>query len=642
VSSVQKRTFPILLVMALGLSLLAALPAAAHPEACVATDDDALDEECEANHHKEGDESGESVYLDGAENVLGTGPDAVFRTSKNMKALGFSERRVPLSGPGSGNFNSDLAFWGKTAIQGTYDGFRIIDIADPADPREIVNYSDCVAGSTLGSQGDVVVWDDILVRSWDAPRGTAQRCGEVVTPAGQEGVHIFDIGDPTNPEALTFVATPCGSHTASGVPDPKNNRLLIYSSPSSNAAACRGIDIIEVPLDNPGAASYLRFVRSGEPGPAFPNLVTVDAPSSAAGTYGATAAAFGPEATAAGLSGPISLVNSSTGVASQGCGPLVDFPAGAIALADRGGCGFAVITANAQAAGASAVIVANNAPGAPITMGGADPSITIPAVMVSLANGNTIKAGLPATGSVRAAAQPANPDRACHDTGVILGDVLKAACAGGNGVTVWSMAAADGGSLEQPVVQYSRSFPGVTIGHSASFTWDGKVLVFGHEPGGGGQARCQEDTPDVDKTLYFLNTATGETVGEFLHPRAQSATENCTWHNYNVVPTDKGYVMVSGNYQAGISVINFTDTANIREIAFADPAPLSETALITGGDWSTYWYNGNIYQSDIRRGLIVWNLSDPAVAGAKRFSHSNPQTQETSFRTTVRPNTGRP
>jgi hypothetical protein len=47
-----------------------------------------------------------------------------------------------------------------------------------------------------------------------------------------------------------------------------------------------------------------------------------------------------------------------------------------------------------------------------------------------------------------------------------------------------------------------------------------------------------------------------------------------------------------------------------------------------GGDWSTYWYNGFIYELDITRGLLVWNLSDRAVAGARTLDHLNPQTQE--------------
>jgi hypothetical protein len=59
--------------------------------------------------------------------------------------------------------------------------------------------------------------------------------------------------------------------------------------------------------------------------------------------------------------------------------------------------------------------------------------------------------------------------------------------------------------------------------------------------------------------------------------------------------------------------------------------PNNPAAIELGGDWSTYWYNGLIYESDITRGLIIWRLSDPAVAGAKRLGHLNPQTQETSF-----------
>ena len=132
-------------------------------------------------------------------------------------------------------------------------------------------------------------------------------------------------------------------------------------------------------------------------------------------------------------------------------------------------------------------------------------------------------------------------------------------------------------------------------------------------------------------TLFFFDSD-GNQVGSILHPRPQGPTENCTWHNLNVVPTDKGYVLVSGNYQSGISVVDFSDPANAHEIAFADPAPLvnpdNPAAIELGGDWSTYWYNGRIYESDITRGLIIWKLSDPAVAGAEKLPHLNPQTQE--------------
>jgi hypothetical protein len=55
------------------------------------------------------------------------------------------------------------------------------------------------------------------------------------------------------------------------------------------------------------------------------------------------------------------------------------------------------------------------------------------------------------------------------------------------------------------------------------------------------------------------------------------------------------------------------------------------TSLQLGRDWSTYWYNGFIYESDITCGLLVWNLSDNATVGARKFGHSNPQTQEVSI-----------
>jgi hypothetical protein len=431
---------------------------------------------------------------------------------------------------------------------------------------------------------------------------------------------------------MAFVATPCGSHTATGVPDLANNRLLIYNSSSSGAVGCRGLDILEVPLDDPSTAAYLRFEPSGDPRPALPNLVTIDAPSSAAGTYGASGAAFGPAPDEAGIAGGIVLVNDGSALPTEGCGPLVGFPAGSIALVDRGTCGFTVKVANAQAAGATAVIVANNVAGTPGTMGGTDPTITIPAVMVSQADGNTIKAGLPATGRVSSAPLPEIPDRSCHDTGVILGDAMKVSCAGSDGFTVWSLDPADGGSLEDPAVQYSVIIPEVTIGHSAGFTWDGEVLIFGHEPGGGGQAQCQATSSITNRSLFFFDADTGAALGTFVHPRPQTSLENCTWHNYNLVPTGKRYVLVAGNYQSGISVVDFTDPGNAFEIAYADPAPLvnpdNPAAIELGGDWSTYWYDGRIYESDITRGLLIWDLHDKAVAGAEKLGHLNPQTQE--------------
>jgi hypothetical protein len=560
--------------------------------------------------------------------------DAVstFTWTKNMHPLGHSARNVPLenASPVDGIFNSDLAFWGKTAYQGTYEGFRIVDVSDPENPVEINNYDECSPASTQGNQGDVVVWRDILVRSWNSPATATSSCDGQLVGQGFEGLHVFDISNPADPDLV-------GS----------------------------------VPLDG------------------LPNLVTIDEPSSAAGTYEANGAQFGPALTAAGLAGNIVLANDGVGTTTDACQPLVGFPAGAIAVVDRGTCEFGFKALTAQNAGAIGVIVVNNAPGTPIVMGpgAVGGQVTIPAVHVSQSDGATIKAGLPATGKLSTNSEfgcgshtaTGVPDLAngrllvynsssaggtcdffeivevplddpgsasvinkvdsmhtCHDIGVILGSAMKAACSGGEGARIFSLDPADGGSLDDPELMHHFDVPGVTIGHSAAWSWDGEVLVFGHEPGGGTLANCQTTPPTalVDRTLFFYDHE-GNQLGTFVHPRPQTDVENCTWHNYNVVPTDKGRILVSGNYQSGISVLDFTNPANVHEIAFADPAPLIDpdppVGIEGGGDWSSYWYDGRIYESDMTRGLTIWNLSDNAVAGAKKLGHLNPQTQETSF-----------
>jgi hypothetical protein len=483
---------------------------------------------------------------------------ATFDFTDNLRPVGFSSRMVPLDNfrPRAGVYNSDLAFWGDTAVQGTYAGFRLIDVDDPDDPKEIIDWEDCASPTnTVGNQGDVIVWGDpqakrkqsLIIRSWNSPTPPPREnfnnpaspeipvedplrftqpaafCGDwpmfrvppspthpVVPPAldrGQEGVHIIDVSDPEEPQVLAFVDLPCGSHTETLVPDLKNDRLLIYSNPSSGAVFgspqpgsepvhCNGFDVVEVPLDNPEDSSYLRFESTGHED---------------------------------------------------------------------------------------------------------DPPESL---------------------------------HPCHDTGVILGDVMKASCAGGSGPTVWSLDPADGGSLEDPELLFHRDL-GTQIGHSASWSWDGEVLIFGHEPGGGSQAQCQATSSVLNRTLFFLDGETGATLSEFLHPRPQTDLENCTWHNYNVVPTRRANVLVAGNYQSGISVVDFSDPTSPAEIAYADPAPLVDpnppVGIEGGGDWSSYWYDGYIYEGDMTRGLLIWKLNDRAVAGAKRLGHLNPQTQEFSF-----------
>src|SRR5690606_10600747 len=152
----------------------------------------------------------------------------------------------------------------------------------------------------------------------------------------------------------------------------------------------------------------------------FPNVVTVNPPSPIAGDYVASGAAFGPSLEDTGpITADVFLVDDGDGAGADGCEPY-SVPAGSIALVDRGTCNFTVKVANGQASGAVAVIVANNVPGTPIAMGGADPTITIPSVMISMDHGDLLKANLPLNATLQSAGSP-EPDRDSDlDSGVII------------------------------------------------------------------------------------------------------------------------------------------------------------------------------------------------------------------------------
>jgi hypothetical protein len=130
-------------------------------------------------------------------------------------------------------------------------------------------------------------------------------------------------------------------------------------------------------------------------------ILRISSPSSIAGNYAVGAAAFGPALSSPGIAGNIvQALDPSDGAGpstTDGCSALTNAAAiaGKIALLDRGTCAFVVKVKNAQNAGATAVIIADNVAGSPPAgLGGADPTITIPSVRISLADGNTIKAAL--------------------------------------------------------------------------------------------------------------------------------------------------------------------------------------------------------------------------------------------------------
>ena len=122
----------------------------------------------------------------------------------------------------------------------------------------------------------------------------------------------------------------------------------------------------------------------------------INTPASIAGTYAAGAASFGPPLTPAGISGDVVLADDGAGVTSDACTALVNGGdiAGKLALVDRGVCSFTIKVKNAQNAGAIGVIVADNVAGPVAGMGGADATITIASLRVTLATGNLIRSEL--------------------------------------------------------------------------------------------------------------------------------------------------------------------------------------------------------------------------------------------------------
>ena len=117
----------------------------------------------------------------------------------------------------------------------------------------------------------------------------------------------------------------------------------------------------------------------------------VNVPAGIAGSYAVGTADFGPNVSPGGTTGSVAQASPA-----DGCSALTNAAAvaGRLALVDRGTCTFVVKVKNAQNAGASGVIVVNNAASGVIQMGGGDATITIPSLMISLTDGNTLKGQL--------------------------------------------------------------------------------------------------------------------------------------------------------------------------------------------------------------------------------------------------------
>ena len=474
------------------------------------------------------------------------------------------------------------------ALMGGVEGTTIVDITRPSNP-DVVGM--LPSHSTIGN----AFWRDIKVY---------QNHMYVGSEHSGHGIQVFD---------LTEVRGVTGAPVTF-------SETAVYEGVSNSH---------NIHINEETGVLYIIGATGFGPGRG-PNLLTVDEPSSAAGTYDMGGAAFGPPFPAGGVSGDIVLVNDGTGTTTDACEPLVGFPSGAIALADRGSCNFTVKVANAQAAGASAVIVANNVGGPPTLMGGSDPSITIPSGMISLDDGNTIKAGLPATGTVSPnpnvdpcsngglhmvdISSPASPERAgcfadhgyIHDTQCVVYDGPdgdhqgREICFNSNATAVdpaatHALSIVDVTDKSNPVALSRTLYPNPGYSHQGWLTPDSRYFLHGDE---------------LDELTHGTGTTTRVfDVRDLDNPVLETVFENDTTSIDHNIYTE-GRASYHSNYTSGLRVYDNRDLPELTERRFFDLYPEDDSATFVG-TWSNYPYfaqNRIVAVSSIDRGLFVFRV----------------------------------
>ncbi len=192
----------------------------------------------------------------------------------------------------------------------------------------------------------------------------------------------------------------------------------------------------------------------------------------------------------------------------------------------------------------------------------------------------------------------------CHDITTFPDAGLAAGACSGNGILL------DISDPVNPVRLDDVIDPAFAYWHSATFNNDGTKVIFTDEWGGGGRPRCRASDPREWGANAIYDIVDGEMQfrSHYKLPAPQTERENCVAHNGSIVPVPGRDIMVQAWYQGGISVFDFTDSANPVEIAFFDRGPIHPDRFVMGGFWSAYWYRGYIYGTEIARGLDVLEL----------------------------------
>jgi hypothetical protein len=469
--------------------------------------------------------------------------------------------------------NSDLAFTGKYAIQGNFNGYQIWDLSDPSHPTLRTSYF-CPA-----SQSDVSVYKNLLIVSAESNSARLD-CGaegvtDTVSTERLRGIRIFDISDLDHPKYVTSVQTCRGSHTHSLLVDPKDKaNVYVYISgsaalrsptelPGCNAkapptdpnSALMRIEIIKIPLAHPEKAAVVSSAHI------FQGL---EAPPTHGQTLEDSLANAKVVADARAHNGfVVKIDNEETVLGSRFIDPALD-----------------------------SIVKARGGTGAPTAADSTALRNAIQGIVDKVVGANSDEDPMAI--------------RQCHDITLDPSIGLAGGACEGHGLLL------DIRDPAHPIRLDAVDDKNFSYWHSATFNNDGTKVLFSDEWGGGGAPKCRAADPrewgadalftiDANKKLHFQSY--------YKLPAPQTPEENCVAHNGSLIPIPGRDVMVQSWYQGGVSVFDWTDIKHPTEIAFFDRGPIDSTKMILGGTWSAYWYNGVIVSSEITRGLDVFELS---------------------------------
>jgi hypothetical protein len=493
---------------------------------------------------------------------LRAGLHSAAEASWNLKVLS----KVQPPAQFAGSTNSDLAFTGKYAIQGNYNGFQVWDISNPSAPTLVKGYF-CPA-----SQSDVSVYKNLLFVSGEGNSGRldcgAQGVREAVSKDRLRGIRIFDITDITNPKYIANVQTCRGSHTHTVLEHPSDREnVYIYVSGSAgvrpeaelpgcvaappgqnpNSALFR-IEVIQVPLANPAAAKIVSSPRI------FNDLA-------APPTHGAA-----PE-------------DRKAIEAAKASGQFV---------ATFEGESF-VLPPNFTRPMLDSLVKLRGGTGAPTAADSAKLRAEVDNIVARMFSGGGGRTG---------------PTQ-CHDITVYPALGLAGGACEGYGLLL---------DIRDPINPKrigAVADSNFSYWHSATFNNDGTKVLFSDEWGGGGAPKCRATDPKEwgANAIFTLENGKMNFQSYYKLPAPQTANENCVAHNGSLIPIPGRDVMVQSWYQGGISVFDWTDAKNPKEIAYFDRGPVDSTRMGNGGSWSVYWYNGVMVSSEISRGMDIMELT---------------------------------